>query len=169
MRKNGIASAMISSLAMELNSMEIKHYTKDRIPDVLQFERDLRSEENFWGWAIDDKYIADVTVSFENPAFANSLSLLAYMDGKVVGRIDSTKICSHFDGSTKAYLDWICVIKSYRHKGVAQGLMTALRQELKAQGVDTLIGLIASNEDAQRFYSNLPNAEIKDEGIWIDL
>ena len=169
MRKNGIASAMISLMAMELNSMEIKHYTKDRIPDVLQFERDLRSEENFWGWEIDEKYIADVTASFEDPAFANSVSLLANMDGKVVGRIDSTKICSHFDGSTKAYLDWICVIKSYRHKGVAQGLMTALRKELKAQGVDTLIGLIASNEDAQRFYRNLPNAEIKDEGIWIDL
>ena len=91
------------------------------------------------------------------------------MDGKVVGRIDSTKICSHFDGSTKAYLDWICVIKSYRHKGVAQGLMTALRKELKAQGVDTLIGLIASNEDAQRFYRSLPNTLIRDEGIWIDL
>lgn len=99
--------------------MEIKHYTKDRIPDVLQFECNLRSEENFWGWEIDEKYIADVTASFDNLAFANSLSLLAYMDGKVVGRIDSTKICSHFDGSTKAYLDWICVIKSYRHKGVA--------------------------------------------------
>ena len=149
--------------------MEIKQYTKELIHDVLQFERDLRSEENFWGWAIDAKYIADVTASFDNPAFANSLSLLAYMNGKVVGRIDSTKICSHFDGSTKAYLDWICVMKSYRHKGVAQGLMTALRQELKAQGVDTLIGLIASNEDAQRFYRNLPNAEIKDEGIWLDL
>ncbi len=124
---------MISSLAMELNSMEIRHYTKDRIPDVLQFERDLRSEENFWGWEIDEKYIADVTASFENPAFANSLSLLAYIDGKVVGRIDSTKICSHFDGLTKAYLDWICVIKSYRHRGVAQGLMAALRKELKEQ------------------------------------
>ena len=169
MRKNGIASAMISSLVMELNSMEIKHYTKDRIPDVLQFERDLRSEENFWGWEIDEKYIDDVTASFDNPAFTNSLSLLAYMDDKVVGRIDSTKICSHFDGSTKAYLDWICVIKSYRHKGVAQALMQTLRKELKAQGVDTLIGLIASNEDAQRFYRNLPSAEIKDEGIWIDL
>ena len=80
-----------------------------------------------------------------------------------------SKICSHFDGSTKAYLDWICVIKSYRHKGVAQALMQTLRKELKAQGIDTLIGLIASNEDAQRFYRNLPNAEIKDEGIWIDL
>lgn len=145
--------------------IEIKHYTKDQIPDVLQFERDLRSEENFWGLEIDKKYIVDVTASFENPAFANCLSLLAYMDDKVADRIDSTKICSHFDGSAKAYLDWICVIKSCRHKGVAQALMQTLRKELKNQGVDTLIGLIASNEDAQRFYRNLPNSEIKDEGI----
>lgn len=149
--------------------MEIEKYTKKRIPDVLQFEKDIRAEENFWGWEIDEKYITDVTKSFDDPSFADSLSLLAYMDGKVVGRIDSTKISSHFDGSTKAYLDWICVIKSYRHKGVAQGLMEALRTELKKQGVDTLIGLIASNPDAQRFYRNLPNAEIKDQGIWIDL
>ncbi len=149
--------------------MEVRHYTKECIPDVLNFERDLRAEENFWEWKIDEKYIADVTESFENPAFADSLSLLAYMDGKVVGRIDSTRICSHFDGSTKAYLDWICVIKSYRHKGVAQALMQVLCRELKAQGIDTLIGLIASNEDAQRFYRRMPNAEIRDEGIWIDL
>ena len=149
--------------------MEIKRYIKPLIPDVLQFERDLRAEENFWGWEIDKKYIDDITKSFENPSFENSLSLLAYMDGKVVGRIDSTMICSHFDGSTKAYLDWICVIKSYRHKGVAQALMASLRTELKKLGVDTLIGLIASNEDAQRFYRNLPNSEIKDEGIWIDI
>lgn len=47
--------------------------------------------------------------------------------------------------------------------------MTALRRELNQRGVDTLIGLIASNEDAQRFYRSLPNAEIKDEGIWIAL
>ena len=149
--------------------MEIKEYTKDRIPDVLQFERDLRAEEDFWGWEIDEKYIADVTASFESPVFDNSLSLLAYIDGKVVGRIDSTKICSHFDGSTKAYLDWICVLKSCRHKGVAQKLMETLRAELKQQGVDTLIGLIAANDDAQHFYRNLPGSLIRDEGIWIDL
>ena len=149
--------------------MEIRKYTTDRIPDVLQFERDLREEEDFWGWEIDEKYIADVAASFEDPAFANSLSLLAYMDGRVVGRIDSTKICSHFNGSAKAYLDWICVIKSYRHRGVARALMQSLREELKAQGADTLIGLIAANEEAQRFYRSLPNAEIRDEGIWIDL
>lgn len=40
---------MIFSLATELNRMEIKHYTKDRIPDVLRLERDLRTEESIWG------------------------------------------------------------------------------------------------------------------------
>lgn len=63
--------------------MEIKQFTKELIPDVLQFERDLRAEEDFWGWEIDEKYISDVTASFENKAFDNSLSLLAYVDGKV--------------------------------------------------------------------------------------
>ena len=149
--------------------MEIKRYTKDRIFDVLQFERDLRAEENFWGWEIDEKCIAGVTASFENPAFANSLSLLAYMDGKVVGRIDSTMICSHFNGSTKAYLDWICVIKSYRHKGVAQMLLEELRKQLKELGVETLIALTASNEESQRFYKKVPNSEMRDIGIWIDI
>ena len=160
---------MISSQVMELIRMEIKHYTKDRILDVLQFEHDLHAEVNFWSWEIDEKYIADVTASFENPAFANSLSLLAYMDGKVVGRIDSTKICSHFDGSTKAYLDWICVIKSYRHKGVAQMLLEELRKQLKELGVETLIALTASNEESQRFYKKVPNSEMRDIGIWIDI
>ena len=151
---------------MEIN---IKRYTKDKIDDVIQFELDLRKEENFWGWEIDDNYIKSVKDSFENESFNRSISLLAYVDDKVVGRIDSSMIASHFDGSIKAYLDWICVIKSYRHLGVAQSLMKELRRQLKSEGVDTLIGLIASNEEAQRFYRNLENAEIRDEGIWIDL
>ena len=150
--------------------MEIKEYTKERIEDVLAFERNLRSEEDFWGWEIDENYIASVQNSFKDEKFRNSLSLLAYIDGKVVGRIDSTLICSHFDGSAKAYLDWICVLKSARHQGVAQTLMETLRRTLKARfGVETLIGLIAGNPEAQRFYRSLPNALIRDEGIWIDL
>ena len=39
---------------------------------------------------------------------------------------------------------------------------------VKEQGIDTLIGLIAANEKAQRFYRSLPNAQIRDEGIRID-
>lgn len=40
--------------------VEIKRYTKDRIPDVLDFERRLRDEENFWGWKIDQAYVSAV-------------------------------------------------------------------------------------------------------------
>ena len=44
-----------------------------------------------------------------------------------------------------------------------------LRGELKRRGVKTLVGLIAANEEAQRFYRALPGAMIRDEGIWIDV
>ena len=150
-------------------SMEIKRYTKNRIQDAIQFERNLRTEEDTWGWEIDERYIEAVTDSFDDPAFANSISLLAYVGDQVIGRIDSTMICSHFDGSVKAYLDWICVLKSQRHQGVAQALLSCLQMELKEYGVDTLIGLIDSNVGAQRFYRSLPNAIVRDEGIWIDV
>ena len=150
-------------------NLEIEKYTKDKIPDVLDFERRLREEETFWGWEINDAYIQTVEKSFEDSAFADSISLLAYDDKKVVGRIDSTMIASHFDGSKKAYLDWICVIKSYRHQGIAQRLLEALRENLKNNHIDTLIALTASNEEAQRFYKSIPNSEMRDVGIWIDI
>ena len=149
--------------------LEVKRYTKDKIPDVVDFEHRLRDEENFWGWEISDAYIQAVEKSFDDSAFADSISLLAYNNNKVVGRIDSTIIASHFDGSKKAYLDWICVIKSYRHMGVAQRLLEALREILKNSHIDTLIALTASNEEAQRFYKSIPNSEMHDIGIWIDI
>ena len=149
--------------------LEIRPYTKERIKDVIQFESDLREEENFWGWEIDDEYKKNVISSFEDESFSDSISLLAYADHKVVGRIDSSMIKSHFDGSTKAYLDWICVIKSYRHRGVAQALLSELRRELKERNISTLIALTASNEEAQKFYKSIPDSEMKDIGIWIDI
>lgn len=150
--------------------MEIFEYTKDRIPDVLQFERDLRSEEDFWGWAIDEVYEGEVRNSFGNPKFQNAVSYLAYMDSRVVGRIDASLITSRFCGQVRAYLDWICVLKSCRHLGVAQALMAHLRRELKdVYHAQELVGLIAANPEAQRFYRSLENALIRDEGIWIEL
>ena len=150
-------------------NLEIKRYTKDRIPDVLDFENRLREEEDFWGWEINDAYTQAVEKSFDDSAFAGSVSLLAYHKDKVVGRIDAAIIASHFDGSVKAYLDWICVIKSCRHLGVAQRLLEALREILKNRRIDTLIALTASNEEAQRFYKSVPNSEMRDTGIWIDI
>jgi len=58
----------------------VERYTKSRIPDMLEFERGLRKEEDFWGWELDEKYISDVTRSFDDPRFANSISFIAYVD-----------------------------------------------------------------------------------------
>ena len=149
--------------------IEIKEYIKDRIGDVLAFEERLREEEDVWGWEIDEAYVQSVEKSFDDPAFQTSISLLAYVDDKVIGRIDSTMIASHFDGSKKAYLDWICVLKSYRHQQVAQNLLMALIQRWKCKGVDTLIALTASNDEAQRFYKSVAHSEMRDIGIWIDI
>ncbi len=151
---------------MEIN---IRPYTKERIDDVVSFEKELRKQEDDWGWQIDEEYLKSVTESFEDASFADSISLLAYVDNKVVGRIDSSMIKSHFDGSTKAYLDWICVLKSYRHAGVAQALLEQLRKMLKEKGIATLIALTASNGEAQNFYRNIPDSLMRDIGIWIDI
>lgn len=148
--------------------MEIKRFTANEIDDVVDFELRLRKEEDFWGWEIDEEYIANVKKTFEDPKFNNAITLLAYKDEKVVGRIDSSLICSRFDGSINAYLDWICVIKSYRHLGVAQALISELRLMLKKEyDVTNLIALMATNEEAQNFYRSLENADIHDEAIWI--
>lgn len=136
---------------------------------MLEFERNLRKEEDFWFWEIDDAYISNVSRSFDDPRFANGISFIAYVDGKPVGRIDSSLIASHFDGSIKAYLDWICVIKSYRHLGVAQAMLEALRAELKTLGVELLVALTAANDEAQRFYKSVPDSQMHDIGIWINI
>lgn len=149
--------------------LEIQTYTKDKIPDVLDFEKRLREEEDFWGWEINHAYINAVAKSFEDKSFDDSISLLAYNDSAVIGRIDASLIASRFDGSKKAYLDWICVIKSNRHQGVAQRLLEALLKILKDRHINTLVALTAANEEAQRFYKSVPNSEMRDIGIWIDV
>ena len=148
---------------------DIKPYTADRIGDVVLFEQELRRQEDCWGWEIDEKYLESVRNSFQNPSFADALSLLAYVDGKVVGRIDASLIRSRFDGTTKAYLDWICVLKSCRHQGIAQQLLNELKKRLKEQNITSLVALTAANDEAQSFYKAVPDSIMRDIGIWIDI
>ena len=152
-----------------VENLAILNYLVENVDDVVRFEKELREEEPYYGWEIDEAYIKSVRASFADPSFSDSISLLAYRNGRVIGRIDSSMIKSHFDGSTKAYLDWICVLESERHQGVAQALLEALRAELKGRGVDTLIALTASNEEAQRFYKSITGSQMHDIGIWIDI
>lgn len=147
----------------------IMPYTLDRISDAVAFEKELRRQENFYFWDIDESYISAIKKSFDDQRFNNSISLLAYKNGMVVGRIDASLITTRFDGTISAYLDWICVLKSCRHEGVAQMLLAKLKDKLKEIGAVTLIALMANNDEAQRFYRNIDNAKIGDEGIRIEI
>lgn len=149
--------------------MDIVDYTRDMIPHVMDFEHRLRTEEPFYMWDIDEAYRNRVEASFDDPRFENAISLLACENGRVVGRIDGSVIASRFDGSVNGYLDWICVIKSSRHRGIARALLAELRCRMKRAGAVKLIALMAANEEAQRFYRAIENADIHDEGIWMDL
>ena len=148
--------------------IEIREYTLDRLEDVLAFEEDIRKEEE-WGWEIDEAYLMAVKKSFQEASFQDSVSLLAYKDQRVVGRIDASMIRSHFDGSTKAYLDWICVVRNQRHQGIAQKLLEELKKRLKERGIDTLIALTSASQEAQNFYRAIPDSRMGDIGIWIDI
>lgn len=148
--------------------MKVSEFTIERLPDVLAFEQRLREEEPFFNWEIGEAYQQAVRASFADRRFDGCITLLAEDEsGAVIGRIDCSMIPSRFDGSIKAYLDWICVLKSARHRGVAQALLSALRERLRMRGIDTLVALIASNEEAQRFYRNIEGAQIRDEGFWL--
>ena len=151
-------------------SLRIAQLTEDMLPALFAFENRLSQEEpGFYHWTEKEGYHDKVRAFFHDGRFANALTLVAVNgNGEVLGRIDASLLPTHFDGSLKCYLDWICVLKSCRHQGIAQALMAALRKHLAERGIDTLVGLIAANEEAQRFYRSMQGAVIRDEGIWID-
>lgn len=149
----------------------VKMFEIEDIQKVIEFEYELRKQEpDTYYWEPDDNYVKQLGESFSDERFNTAVSLVAYKDDRVVGRIDASLISSRSDASCfSAYLDWICVLKNERHNKVAQALLDGLRKELKKQDVGLLIALMANNEEAQRFYNNVENASIHDTGIWMDI
>ena len=146
-------------------------FTRERISDVLAFERELRRQEpDTFFMDAGEGYRGLLEDSFRDSRFGNAVSLLAYRDGRVVGRIDAVILAARSDASCGcAYLDWICVLKEERHRQVAQRLLKELRRELKERGVKTLIAIMAHNPESLRFYRAVEDASIHDEAVWMDL
>ncbi|MBQ3938983.1 MAG: GNAT family N-acetyltransferase [Clostridia bacterium] len=149
----------------------IKPLEPTDVPLVIGFELELRRQEpDTYFWEPDESYRQQLEKSFDDERFNNAMSFIAVRDGKVIGRIDASVISSRSDAAcVSAYLDWICVLNSERHFGVARELLNALRAECKERGVSVLIALAASNDEAQRFYKSVENASMHDTGIWIDI
>lgn len=150
--------------------LEIREMELQDVPMVIAFEQELRKEEpDTYYWEPDRAYEDALRHSFTDPRFNTAVSFLALLDGRVVGRIDASLISSRSDAACcSAYLDWICVLKSQRHRGIAQALLRALRSECGKRGAGTLIALTAANGEAQRFYEKVENASMHDTGIWMN-
>lgn len=77
----------------------------------------MREEpEHMTADVVDEKGICDRVL---DPFYRKTTSILAKIDGKVVGRIEYHFYGCMQDGSKMAYVDWVYVLKAYRHQGIA--------------------------------------------------
>lgn len=151
--------------------IKIVPFVQQNVVDVVVFEKELRRQEpDIYFEEIDENYIHSLMSSFMRDDFKHALSFLAYRNSEVIGRIDAVILCSKKDPScSSSYLDWICVLKSERNKGVAKRLLSHLQEELKRKEVDILIAIAASNVESMNFYRSLENTTIQDSGVWITI
>ena len=149
----------------------IQKFEKCDIEKVIAFEQELRKQEpDTYYWEMDEHYRMQLEKSFVDERFNTAVSMLAYKDEYVIGRVDASLISTRVDVSCcSAYLDWICVLKSERHHGIGQLLLKGLIEELNKHNVELLIAMMAGNDEAQSFYHSVENAEMHDVGIWIEI
>ncbi len=112
--------------------------------------------------AVDEQGIKN---RISDPLFARTTSILAKEDGKVVGRIEYHFYGCMQDGYRMAYVDWVYVLKAYRHRGIAQMLFAEFEKDCLQNDIDQYYLIRAANEEANRFYGNFERAELDDAPV----
>ena len=97
-----------------------------------------------------------------DPFYNKTTSILAKVDGKVVGRIEYHFYGCVQDGCRMAYVDWVFVLKAYRHQGIAQKLFAEFEKDCARNNINQYYLIRAKNDDADRFYSHFADVELSD-------
>ena len=97
--------------------------------------------------------------------FNMTTSILAKENGKVVGRIEYHFYGCMQDGYRMAYVDWVYVLKEYRHRGIAQKLFAEFEKDCKSNNIYQYYLIRAKNADADRFYRHFESAELNESPI----
>ena len=103
---------------------------------------------------------AGIKERIADPFYSRTTSILAKVDGSVVGRIEYHFYGCMQDGQRMAYVDWVYVLKSFRHRGIARGLFAEFEKDCAANHIDQYYLIRAKNEEADRFYGCFENAEL---------
>lgn len=100
-----------------------------------------------------------------DPFFDRTSSVLAKENGKVVGRIEYHFYGCMQDGCTMAYVDWVYVLRAYRHRGIAQSLFAEFERDCVQNNIDQYYLIRATNQEADRFYKNFEGVELSDTPV----
>lgn len=98
-----------------------------------------------------------------NPFYQHTKSILAMENDLVVGRIEYHFYGCMQDGYRMAYVDWVYVLKEYRHRGIAQQLFRELEKDCARNRIFQYYLIRATNEEADSFYRQFQNAQLSSE------
>jgi len=149
--------------------LNIVMLTSENIDMLIKFEQEARISEPdvFLGGFDVDEFKEETLAALKNPVFNSSRCMLCNTDkAQTIGRIDFSIVSSFsFGGNLQVYVDWIYVIKEFRHKGIAQLLFSKMEAYIKDMGIFEYFLLTAENSEAQSFYHSVESAEIKNSEI----
>ncbi len=131
----------------------------DNVEDYITYLKTAMCEEpdKMTAEKLDEKGIKS---RISNPFFNRTTSILAKENSMVVGRIEYHFYGCMQDGCKMAYVDWVYVLKSYRHKGIAQMLFKEFERECAQNNIDQYYLIRATNEEASRFYDHFDGARL---------
>lgn len=101
---------------------------------------------------VDERAIIEA-VTAQTPNLCTSF--LAYVDNRVVGRIEFHWYVCLQDGYKMAYVDWLYVLPSYRGHGIATQLIQAFEASCIEHQIDEYFLIQADNDRAEAFYCTL--------------
>ena len=139
--------------------MEFKKLDGDTVESYIEYLKRAMGEEPdmMTAEAVDAE---GIRARIREPFYQRTPSILAVQDGQVVGRIEYHFYGCLQDGYRMAYVDWLYVLKEYRHRGIAQGLFREFEKNCRENGIDQYYLIRAENPDADRFYTSFQNAEL---------
>ena len=141
--------------------MTFEILNRDNVGDYIAYLQIAMSEEPemMTAESIDEQGIKS---KVSDPFFNRTTSILAKDGDKVVGRIEYHFYGCMQDGYRMAYVDWVYVLRDYRHRGIAQALFAEFEKDCIRKGIDQYYLIRAKNEDADRFYEKFEGAELSD-------
>lgn len=137
---------------------------KENVDGYIAYLRNAMKEEpeKMTADILDEK---GIRLRIDDPFYQKTYSILAVLDGMVVGRIEYHFYGCIQDGSKMAYVDWVYVLARWRHQGIAQGLFKQFEKECLAFGINQYYLIRAENENANRFYSAFSDVSLTEEPL----